>query len=268
MEQIKQAIKKAKAERDGAPAGRKPQPLSDAGAQSPASPMPPNCTLNPAYLETTRIVAFNGEDPKTAAYDMLRTRIMQKMRFSGWHVLGITSPRAGCGKTVTSINLAFSHARQPDQTVILADMDFRKPNVARYLGIDARHDVHAVLNNDAELASAFCRPDVGGPGLRILANAAPVMDPSIIVHSQRMRKLMKSMKDAAGSGIVIVDLPPVLAADDVIALLPQLDCLLRVVAAGETTPAEIEECDRLLSAANSVDIVLNKSDEADHSYYY
>ena len=79
---------------------------------------------------------------------------------------------------------------------------------------------------------------------------------------------MKSMKDAAGSGIVIVDLPPVLAADDVIALLPQLDCLLLVVAAGETTPAEIEECDRLLSAANSVDIVLNKSDEADHSYYY
>jgi Mrp family chromosome partitioning ATPase len=94
------------------------------------------------------------------------------------------------------------------------------------------------------------------------------MDPSVIVHSQRMKKLMKSMKDAAGSGFVIVDLPPVLAADDVIALLPQLDCILMVVAAGETIPAEIEECDRLLSAANSVDIVLNKSDEADHSYYY
>ena len=268
MEQIKQAIKKAKAERDGSTPRRKPQPVTETAEQRQPSPMPANCKLNPAHLETTRIVAFNGEDPKTGAYDMLRTRIMQKMRFSGWHVLGITSPRAGCGKTVTSINLALSHARQPDQTVILADLDFRKPNIARYLGIDARHDIHSVLNNDAQLTSSFCRPDIGGPGLRILANAAPVMDPSIIVHSQRMRKLMKSMKDAAGSGLVIVDLPPVLAADDVIALLPQLDCILLVVAAGETTPSEIEECDRMLSAANSVDIALNKSDETDHSYYY
>ncbi len=193
---------------------------------------------------------------------------MQKMRFSGWHTLGITSPRQGCGKTVTAINLAFSLARQPDQTIILADLDFRKPNISRYLGFNAERDVHSVLNGDSQLTSAFSRPDLGGPGLRILANSNPVMDPSVIVHSQRMKKLMKSMKDAAGSGFVIVDLPPVLAADDVIALLPQLDCILMVVAAGETTPAEIEECDRLLSAANSVDIVLNKSDEADHSYYY
>ena len=268
MEQIKQAIKKAKAERDSLPARRQPQPVDQAAGQGSPLPMPANCKLKPAHLETTRIVAFDGEDPKTAAYDMLRTRIMQKMRFAGWHSLGITSPRQGCGKTVTAINLAFSLARQPDQTVILADLDFRKPTISRSLGFNAERDIHTVLNGDAQLTSCFSRPDLGGPGLRILANSNPVMDPSIIVHSQRMKSLMKSMKEAAGSGFVIVDLPPVLAADDVIALLPQLDCVLLIVAAGETTPAEIEECDRLLSAANSVDIVLNKSDESDHSYYY
>ncbi len=268
MEQIKRAIKKAKAERSNLSSQRRPQPVADAAAHGAPLPMPANCKLNPTHLETTRIVAFDGENPQTSAYDMLRTRIMQKMRFAGWHTLGVTSPRAGCGKTVTAINLAFSLARQPDQTIILADLDFRKPNVSRYLGFDADRDVHSVLNGDAELTASFSRPDLGGPGLRILANSAPVMDPSIIVHSQRMKKLMKSMKDASGSGFVIADLPPVLAADDVIALLPQLDCILLIVAAGETTPAEIEECDRLLSAANSVDIALNKSDEADHSYYY
>ena len=268
MEQIKKAIEKAKAERDDSAPKRKPQPVSHAAERGAPLPMPANCKLKRTHLESTRIVAFDGEDPKTAAYDMLRTRIMQKMRFSGWHTLGVTSPRQGCGKTVTAINLAFSLARQPDQTVILADLDFRKPNISRCLGFNAERDVHSVLNGDSQLTSAFSRPDLGGPGLRILASSNPVMDPSVIVHSQRMKKLMKSMKDAAGSGFVIVDLPPVLAADDVIALLPQLDCILMVVAAGETTPAEIEESDRLLSAANSVDIVLNKSDEADHSYYY
>lgn len=268
MEQIKQAIKKAKAERDSSAPRRQPQPVAHPTEQGTPLPMPANCKLKLSHLENTRIVAFDSEDPKTGAYDMLRTRVMQKMRFAGWHTVGITSPRQGCGKTVTAINLAFSLARQPDQTVILADLDFRKPNISRYLGVDAERDVHSVLNGDSDLTSSFSRPDRGGPGLRVLTNSAPVMDPSIIVHSQRMKKLMKSMKDAAGSGFVIIDLPPVLAADDVIALLPQLDCVLMVVAAGETTPAEIEECDRLLSAANSVDIVLNKSDEADHSYYY
>ena len=65
---------------------------------------------------------------------------MQSMGVGGWKVLGITSPTPGCGKTLTAINLAFSIARQPDQSVLLVDLDFQKPQVANSLGLVPAHD--------------------------------------------------------------------------------------------------------------------------------
>ena len=67
---------------------------------------------------------------------------------------------------------------------------------------------------------------------------------------------------------VIVDLPPVLCSDDVIAILPQIDCVLLVAAAGATTKSEIEECNRHLQSAEVVRLVLNKVPDEAARYYY
>ena len=44
------------------------------------------------------------------------------MHQNKWQVLAITSPTAGCGKTLTAINLALSVARQPECSALLVDM--------------------------------------------------------------------------------------------------------------------------------------------------
>ncbi len=62
------------------------------------------------------------------------------MGVSGWRVLGVTSPTPGCGKTLTAVNLAFSMARQPDQAVVLVDLDFQKPQVGNSLGVIPAHE--------------------------------------------------------------------------------------------------------------------------------
>lgn len=192
---------------------------------------------------------------------------MQKMRFSNHHVLGITSPRAECGKTVTAINLAFSMARQPNQVVLLADLDLRKPSIAKCLGIKSQSDVHDVLSGDARLHNSCVGLNIGGSGLRVLPCSGTVVDPSLLFNSGNMEELLSGLRDKAGQGIVIVDLPPVLVADDVIAVLPHIDNVLLVAASGQTTPAEIEECERLLSGADSLDIILNKAKVSAKSYY-
>jgi hypothetical protein len=58
-----------------------------------------------------------------------------------------------------------------------------------------------------------------------------------------------------------------LVSDDVIALLPQIDCALLVAAVGSTTVPEIEECGRHLQATNLVRIVVNKVPETKKMYY-
>ena len=54
--------------------------------------------------------------PRSKAFDMLRTQVLQAMDQHQWQLLAITSPTPGCGKTLTAINLALSIARQADRS--------------------------------------------------------------------------------------------------------------------------------------------------------
>ncbi len=66
--------------------------------------------LEPRTLHANRIRGIQSSEPGAAAYKMLRTRVLHRMRSGGWHKLAVTSPRADAGKTLTSINLAISLA--------------------------------------------------------------------------------------------------------------------------------------------------------------
>jgi hypothetical protein len=66
---------------------------------------------------------------------------------------------------------------------------------------------------------------------------------------------------------VVLDLPPLLTGDDVIALLPRIDCILLVAAAGLSTTTEIEECSKHLEATDIIRVVLNKATEQSPHYY-
>ena len=58
---------------------------------------------------------------------------LQRMRTNGWKTLAVTSPTDGNGKTLTAINLAISLAQDVNQTIVLVDLDLRRPTLGRYL---------------------------------------------------------------------------------------------------------------------------------------
>ena len=69
--------------------------------------------------------------------------------------------------------------------------------------------------------------------------------------------------------IVIYDLPPLLVGDDALAFMRNLDAALLVIAAGETRPYEVEECEAMLSEeTNFLGVLLNKVERGAGSDYY
>ncbi|MBP0445491.1 AAA family ATPase [Roseomonas sp. SSH11] len=68
-------------------------------------------------------------------------------------LIGVASGKGGVGKTVLAIGLAQALARQ-GRRVLLADGDLGLANVDVQLGLDARHDLMAVLNREVTLAEA------------------------------------------------------------------------------------------------------------------
>ena len=86
--------------------------------------------------------------------------------------------------------------------------------------------------------------------------------------SRAMRRLMQDIKRKYQYHTIIVDLPPILSSDDVIAILPQIDCVLLVAAVGHSKASEVEECNRHLQSSHLVRVVVNKATDDNSSYYY
>jgi Mrp family chromosome partitioning ATPase len=223
--------------------------------------------LSPAHLESTRIVAHNGSSPHGRYFDMLRTQVLQEFDRNSWQFLAVTSPTAGCGKTVTACNLALSIARLPERSVLLVDFDLQKPKVSEYLGLKREQGVLSVLEGAATLPETVVRVSMGRTNMLVLPGEVCQHGSSEWMASQTMSTLLQAIRTEFRSRIVIFDLPPILVGDDVLSILPHMDATLFVAAVGSTSVAQIKECKKHLKGTSVVRMVVNKATEPNESYY-
>jgi Mrp family chromosome partitioning ATPase len=218
-------------------------------------------------LKKNRLVT-DDKAPSDAAYRMLRTRLLQRMRTNGWSTLAVTGMSPGEGKTTTSINLSLALARDVNTSVVLVDLDLRKPSVHSYFGLSPKYDFHDVLAGRVPLNDALVRPDLDGADrLGLLLNSNPYTNASEMVTSPEMRRLVGNLK--AGKGrIVVFDTPPLLITDDVLAFSPIVNGLLLVACQGVTKREDLLAAKELLQGLNLVGTVLNRSSEEVSQYYY
>ena len=223
--------------------------------------------LNAKHLEANRIVAHGGSGGQGRYYDMLRTQILQEMDKKSWQFLAVTSPTAECGKSVTACNLAMSIARLPERSVLLVDLDLRKPIVANYLGVEGNGGVLSVLEGRAPLSSTILQASIGPSNFLVLPGSVPSSGSSEWMASQTMGELLQAIKRDFRSRIVIFDLPPMLLGDDVISILPRMDAAVLVAGVGSTSVSDIKECQKHLQRTPVIRVVVNKATEKVGSYY-
>jgi len=265
VDSIKQAVELARA------AEAAPEHAARPGFPESARPGSPNpnvrdVRLNAAQLEKSRIVAHGSSSEHGRYYDMLRTQVLQEMDKKSWQFLAVTSPTAACGKTVTACNLAMSIARLPERSVLLVDLDLRRPMVANYLGVEGG-GVLSVLEDRATLSSAVLQVSIGPTSFMVLPGTVSTSGSSEWMASQTMGTLLQTIKREFRSRIVIFDLPPILLGDDVISILPRMDAALLVAAIGSTSVSDMKECQKHLQRTPVVRVVVNKATETAGTYY-
>ena len=199
------------------------------------------------------LVDSNERHAAEGAYRMLRTRVMRNMRSNGWQILGVSSASQSEGKTYTAINLAISIAAEVDQEVVLIDLDLRRPKVYRCLGINS-DDIGDLKDyfeeGGRDLQTLMVCPDI--ERLACLVSTTPLDSPSDVLGAARGRTLFDELRDRLPPEVVvIVDLPPLLAADDALAVAPMLDAFLLVVAEGQAERQDLEEVRTILSEVQS-----------------
>ena len=212
--------------------------------------------LDPGHLRRNRILAIDRSEPAAAAFDILRTQVLQRMDAHGWRTLGITSPKNGMGKTVVAINIAASVARMTERRSLLVEFDLRKPQLAEYMGIPLGNSINTLLDADFDVSAALAAS--GLPRLTLLPASCPVENSSEVLASGRIASMISEIRDRYADRVVIFDLPPLLHGDDALSVLPRIDCVLMVIGDGMSGRSEIEESLRLLRPSNLVGVALNQ----------
>lgn len=226
----------------------------------------PVIKLDQVHLEKHRIVSHVKNDANSGVFDSLRTQILQKMEENNWRTLAVVSPTPDSGKTFVAINLAISIAHQPNKTAVLVDFDLRRPKVATYLGIHTEKSINDYLLNKADISEIMFNPEI--PRLVVIPTMRPVQKSAETMSSNKVTQLIQELRGRYDSRIVIFDLPPILNSDDAMVVLPQVDCVLLVVANGMSKQSEIEETLHHLPSDKLIGIILNKAETETKAYYY
>lgn len=207
---------------------------------------------------------------QSAPFDLLRTRILQLCKQNNWRRVAIVSPHAACGKSTTTLNLAFSLERQKDLRSLVFDFDMRRAGLSKILDQSPSHDISEVLAGQMDFAQQ---------GLRSAENVAfglsgpeKVKNPSEILQSQQTTQVLEQIEAAYQPNLMLFDMPPLLASDDNFGFLQNVDCALIMVAAEETRMSQIDLAERQVAElTNVLGIVLNKCRHtaySQHSYDY
>ncbi len=261
MDKLAKALQKAREQRlDAINHAARTRPVE---AQQAADDTVPHLSgentikISEAIMERHRIVAHRTRDKKADMFRILRTQVLQKMAQEGMKTLGITSPNYGDGKTTIALNLALSIALDMKQTVLLVDLDLRKPNVTSYLGLMPPVGLTDYFSHNTPISECLIRLNYFR--LSLLPAGRTLDNSSEVLGSPKIAALAEELKTRYPDRMIIYDLPPILAQDDPLVFLPHVDGVLMVVNEGGTRTQELKASMRALGNAHVIGTVLNNS---------
>jgi protein-tyrosine kinase len=210
--------------------------------------------------------SINVDTVGAEKFRTLRSRLYQIAAAQTLRKLLVTSTSPQEGKTFTVANLAWSFVRQPERRVLLIDADLRAPRLHMQFGAPKSPGLADYLRGDIDEYKAM---QIGPEGnLCLIPAGIDVANPSELLHSERMKRLLENM--ARVFDWVILDSPPALALHDASILSDMCDGVLFVVRAGSTDFAMAEKATSEFRDKNLLGVVLNRADRSETygSYYY
>ena len=143
-------------------------------------------------------------------------------------IIGVSSSTPTEGKSLVSINLAYSLAELGSK-VLLIDADMRRSSIHHKLGMGLSPGLSELVSvtNSVETAIQKYQSSVNGISFDVIPGGTIPNNPSELLSSERMSKLLLAVKGAYD--YIILDLPPVGAVIDAVSVGRNIDGMVFVV---------------------------------------
>ena len=182
-----------------------------------------------AQKQNEALIGSNTSFVATEAYKRLRTKLQFSFTDDGTsRVIGLSSALSGEGKSLTSVNLAYTLA-QLNKRVIILDCDMRRPTLADKMSLNKKPGLSEYLTGQHEFKDVVQRygREEEEVAFHVISAGENPPNPVEMLSSLRMERLLDNLREAYD--YILLDLPPVSEVTDAMAIAPRTDGMLLVV---------------------------------------
>jgi exopolysaccharide/PEP-CTERM locus tyrosine autokinase len=270
--------------RNGMPVPRPVGAPANKGSAALVAPVPPPTAVPvPEVHEPAKRITIDMRSLREAGYlpeEGLERRFADHYRqikrpliekaFSGtpeMRLIMVCSALPGDGKTFTSINLAFSMARERDATVLLIDADAPRAHISQVLGIRGEPGLlDALADHSIDVESLVLGTDVRG--LEILPAGKFVENATELLASGRMAQITTRLVARDPRRLVVFDSAPLLVSSEARALARAPGQVVVVARAAVTPLRALTDAIAQVDKNKLQGVILNHTGEAQGAGYY
>jgi tyrosine-protein kinase Etk/Wzc len=183
------------------------------------------------------VVTKESKTPVAELFRLVRSNLQFATAGKENKVILVTSSMSGEGKTFFSINLAASLALLGKKVVVL-DFDFRKPRLAKNLGLPNDYGVTNYLISDSVEVEEVIKPSKIFDNFDLVGSGPVPPNPAELMQLPKVGNLIHALKNQYD--YVIIDTSPVGQVADALSLSPFVDSSLYLVRYNYTDLNQLE----------------------------
>ncbi len=192
-------------------------------------------------------------------FRLLKNNILFPEKGQPPRTIMITSASPGEGKSFVSANLAAIMAQSIDEYVLLMDCDLRKPTIHKVFGFDGKNikGLSDYLSNGTPLSGALKKTSINK--LTILPAGRIPRNPSELLSSEQMKRMLHEVKLRYNDRYIIIDTPPPYITSETNAIARHVDGIVIVIRQGKTRMKEVQDIVDIYGKEKIIGVIKNFS---------
>ena len=211
---------------------------------------PESITIDPML-----VTGLDPQSMESEQFRLLKNNILFPEKGTPPKCIMITSTSPGEGKSFVAANLAISLSQSIDEYVLLMDCDLRSPTIHSMFGYDDMHGLSEYLSKGKPLSELLVKTFL--KKLTILPAGQIPANPSDLLSSEQMRRLIHEVKLRYSDRYIIIDTPPPYLTSETSVISRQVDGIVIVVKHGKTRKKDISNVIDIYGKEKILGVVYN-----------
>lgn len=222
---------------------------------------------SPQNLNASLVTLTKPNSIEAEQFRLLKNNILFPEKGTPPRSIMVTSASPGEGKSFVASNLAVSIAQNIDEHVLLMDCDLRSPKIHSIFNLPQGPGLSEYLSQAKPLSSLLVKTFVGK--LTILPAGAIPKNPSELLSSEQMRRLIHEVRLRYSDRYIIIDTPPPYITSEANAIVRQVDGVIMVIRHGKTRKKDVEDIINIYGREKIIGVVQNFAEKrAGYGYGY